>query len=152
MPDRNYRRSNQIECIDLYVSKTAKRLAAELLSPTSIHLVSRDRLSKALLFELDQLADITPCRVKISDNRQRHKRSGGRVVYREYGHYKPDRGYIYITNRTAVREKPLAPKTFLDTLLHEWMHHYDTCKLKLNSIHTKGFYARLANLKHSLLN
>ena len=149
MSDRNYRRSNQIERVDLYVSKTAKRLAAQLLESETTE--ERQQLSQELLFELDQLAELPICKVKISDARQRHKRSGGRVVYREYGHYKPDRKYIYITNHTAVREKPLAPKTFLDTLLHEWVHHYDTYKLKLNSIHTKGFYARLAHVKKKLL-
>lgn len=148
MSDKNYRRSNQIERIDLYISKTAKRLVGELMSCDETD--HRQRCSEELLFELDQLAEITPCRVRITDARQRHKRAGGRVVYREYGHYKPDRASIYITNRTAVREQILAAKTFLDTLLHEWMHHYDTRKLRLNSIHAKGFYARLTDLKRKL--
>ncbi|MBT4856717.1 hypothetical protein HON52_00840 [Candidatus Uhrbacteria bacterium] len=149
MKDRNYRRSNQIECIKLYVSKTAKRLAGEIL--LSQGALERQKLSNELLFELDQLSEIKLCTVEITDVHQKHKRSGGRLVYKEYGHYKPARSSIHITNLTAVQKKPLAPKTFLDTLLHEWMHHYDTHALKLNSIHTKGFYARLAHLKKKLL-
>lgn len=149
MTDRNYRRSNQIERIDLYISKTAKRLVAELFSCDETE--HRQRCSEELLFELDQLAEITPCTVKITDARQKHRRANGRLVYKEYGHYKPDRAYIYITNKTAVREQVLAAKTFVDTLLHEWMHHYDTHALKLNSIHTSGFYARIAHLKEKLL-
>lgn len=133
----------------MYISNTAKRLVAELMSCDETD--HRQRCSEELLFELDQLAEITPCRVNITNNRQRHKRAGGRVVYKEYGHYKPREAAIYITNKTAVREQILAAKTFLDTLLHEWMHHYDTHALKLNSIHTSGFYARLAHLKEKLL-
>jgi hypothetical protein len=57
---------------------------------------------------------------------------------------------IAISNKTAVRGQILAPKSFLDTLLHEWMHHYDTYRLKLRSIHSKGFYLRLNNLKEKL--
>jgi hypothetical protein len=39
----------------------------------------------------------------------------------------------------------------LNTIIHEWLHHYDTEKLKLRSIHTKGFYMRLSSLKNNLL-
>lgn len=60
MSDKNYRRSNQIERIDLYISKTAKRLVGELMSCDETD--HRQRCSEELLFELDQLAEITPCR------------------------------------------------------------------------------------------
>ena len=69
---------------------------------------------------------------------------------KRYGSYRLGSATITIPNRTAVRGQIVASKTFLDTLLHEWLHHYDTLKLKLNSIHTKGFYLRLSDLKGKL--
>ena len=89
-------------------------------------------------------------KIKISDTRQYHKRRGNSIVFKQYGYYKPETNYIYIQNRTPARGQLLAAKTFIDTVIHEWLHHYDTHKLKLNSIHTTGFYTRLKNLKDGL--
>ena len=113
--------------------------------------MKRQQLGDDLLDELADLARIDIVRLKISDAKQYHRKSGGRTTYKQYGYYKPDTKYIYINNRTAVRGQILAPKTFLNTLLHEWMHHYDSCKLKLDSIHTKGFYLRLSALQDALI-
>ena len=88
--------------------------------------------------------------LKVSSARQYHKKYQGRVVSKQYGYYRPASKYIYISNRTAVRGQILAAKTFIETLLHEWVHHYDFCSLKFNSIHTSGFYARLNDLKEKL--
>lgn len=144
----NYERSNRITGIKFPISPTAKGLAKKLLiSKDTAH---RQLLGDALLDELADLAKIDIVRLKISDAKQYHKKSKGRTVYKQYGYYKPGSQYIYINNRTAVRGQILAPKTFLDTLLHEWMHHYDFRKLKLDSIHTKGFYERVKDLKMKL--
>ena len=51
---------------------------------------------------------------------------------------------IRIYHRTAVRQQVITPKVFLNTLLHEWVHHFDFAGLRLpRSPHTAGFYARL---------
>ncbi|PLX26190.1 hypothetical protein C0581_05285 [Candidatus Parcubacteria bacterium] len=144
----NYNRSNSIEAIDFPISKSAKLITKKILRSKSEEL--RQRYSDELLDELADLAHIDIVRLKISKAKQYHKKYKGRVVARQYGYYKPGTKYIYINNRTAVRGQILAPKTFLDTLLHEWVHHYDFCKLKLNSIHTSGFYSRLKDLKQKV--
>lgn len=145
---QNYNKSNRILTVDFYISNQAKRLTKELLN--SQDTADRQSVAEALLSELSALSDITPVRLKISDAKQYHKKSKGRTVFKQYGYYKPNTKYIYINNRTAVRGKILAPKTFVDTLIHEWVHHYDTEALKLDSIHTRGFYERLKDLKNKL--
>ena len=145
---RNYKRSNRITCIDFDVSHKCRIVAKKILSSRST--IRRQALSNALCDALCESSNIAMCDIKISRARQHHKKSNGRTVYKQYGFYRPQSKYIYITNRTAVRGQILAPKTFLNTLLHEWMHHYDFCKLKLNSIHTKGFYMRLKSLEDEL--
>ncbi|OGH59459.1 MAG: hypothetical protein A2725_01370 [Candidatus Magasanikbacteria bacterium RIFCSPHIGHO2_01_FULL_33_34] len=144
----NYNRSNSITKIKFKISPEAKRLAKKLFENKSEKY--RQNIGDELLDELADMAKIDIVNLKISDKNQYHKKRNGRVSSKQYGYYKPGSKYIYIHNRTAVRGQILANKTFLDTLLHEWMHHYDFCKLHLNSIHTAGFYARLKDLKTKL--
>jgi len=144
----NYELSNEIVKIDFPISGLAYKLGKKLMSSKDEEI--RQRLSDELLDELADLAKIDIVNLKISKAKQYHKKYKGKVVLRQYGYYKPDKKYIYINNRTAVRGQIIAPKTFLDTLLHEWVHHYDHCKLGLDSIHTSGFYARLTDLKTKL--
>lgn len=144
----NYKRSNAIVTVDFPVSTTARQLAQEILRSTDARRRQRD--SSNLLDELSDCAKIDICNVKVSDTQQYHRRRNGRTVFKRYGYYRPKSRHIYIQNRTAVRGQILAGKTFLDTLLHEWLHHYDTCKLRLHSIHTSGFFTRLNSLKEKL--
>jgi hypothetical protein len=45
----------------------------------------------------------------------------------------------------------ISPKVFLNTLLHEWVHHFDFAGLRLpRSPHTAGFFARLRELADAL--
>jgi hypothetical protein len=145
----NYHRSNAITKIKFKPSDFAKDLTQKILQSSSAE--ERQRLSDDLLDELADLAGIDIVKLEISDEKQHHRRRGGKISMRQYGYYKPDKKYIYITNRTAARGQILAPKSFLNTLLHEWIHHYDFCKLKINSIHSKGFYARLKDLSQKLI-
>ena len=79
-------------------------------------------------------------------------RSGRRkAVWKLYGTC-DDRGQITLAFRTAVRKKVFAFKTFLQTLVHEFCHHYDFRKLKLAaSFHTGGFYQRVDSLYRPLV-
>ena len=144
----NYERSTKIVKIKISISDEAKKLTSLLLQ--SKEEKDRQKLGDELLDELADLARINIVNLKISDSKQYHKKRNGRVAMKQYGYYKPGSKYIYISNRTAVRGQILAPKTFLDTLLHEWTHHYDHEKLGLNSIHSAGFYARLKDIKEKL--
>lgn len=147
-PKSNYEKSNAITTVKIKVSKQSKKLTKQLLKSTKT--TDRQRLGDDLLDELADLAKIDIVTLKISDKKQYHKKAKGKVVMRQYGYYRPQSKYIYINNRTAVRGQILASKTFVDTLLHEWVHHYDHAKLGLNSIHTAGFYARLKDIKTKL--
>lgn len=146
--DRNYTKSNRILKVDFFVPENARMYAGILLD--SSNEFDRQKFAEALLDELSDAAEIDIVKLKISPARQFHKKFNNKIVSKQYGYYKPAGNYIYIFNRTAARGQILAPKTFLDTLLHEWMHHYDFKKLGLRSIHSAGFYRRLSHLKEML--
>lgn len=146
--NRNYLRSNKITAVKFPVSAEAIALAQKII--VSQETESRQELGERLLDELSDASEIDIVELMIQDGNQYHRRRGGKVVMKRYGSYRPASKSITIPNRTAVRGQIVAGKTFLDTLLHEWLHHYDILKLKLNSIHTKGFYLRLSDLKVKL--
>lgn len=123
-------------------------MAKEIIA--SSHCERRQRLSEQLLDELCDGSRIDIVELKIDSDNQYHRRAGGRTIMRRLGLYKINKRLIAISNLTAVRGQIVAGKTFIDTLLHEWLHHYDTLKLGLNSIHSKGFYLRLNDLKAKL--
>ncbi|MFA6526490.1 MAG: hypothetical protein WCT26_03730 [Candidatus Buchananbacteria bacterium] len=144
----NYARSNSISNVKFLPSDLALQLSSKIL--ISFEADDRQRLSEALLDELSDAAGIDVVEVAVTDENQVHKRRGSRIIMKKYGSYRPGSKIINISNRTAARGQILASKSFLDTLLHEWIHHYDTYKLKINSIHSKGFYGRLNDLKIKL--
>jgi len=147
--DKNYEKSNKIITVDISLSDNILLYARTLLDSGEEH--ERQKFGEALLDELSDAARIDIVKLKISSARQYHKKFQNKIVSKQYGYYKPDTNYIYISNRTAARGQILAPKTFLDTLLHEWLHHYDYKKLGLSrSIHSAGFYKRLNHLKEIL--
>jgi hypothetical protein len=130
------------------VSQEAVDLAQGLLS--ILEYEERLSLSEQLLDELSDLANIDIVEFNLIDDNQIHRKRNGKIVMKRYGVYRVNTKAISIHNRTAARGQILAPKSFLDTLLHEWLHHYDFKKLKLNSIHSRGFYLRLNDLKSKL--
>ncbi|MFA5048104.1 MAG: hypothetical protein WC516_03720 [Patescibacteria group bacterium] len=144
----NYERSNSITKVPLTVSNEAINYTQLLLKSSTIS--ERQELGEKLLDELSDAAQIGIIELKIADQNQQHRKVNNRVVMKRYGLYKVASASILIQNKTAVRGQTLAAKTFVDTLLHEWLHHYDIHKLKLNSIHSKGFYLRLNDLKEKL--
>src|ERR1700724_2555704 len=106
---------------------------------------------------LDEAASLPPCKLTVADRPQRHRSREGKLEVKTYGYYRiawestPRRGSIRIYNLTAIRQQVLAPKVFLETLLHEWVHHYDFTGLQLDrSPHTSGFFARIRDLAETL--
>lgn len=145
----NYEKSNAVTAVDFEPSGRARRLAREILASRGYE--ERQKLSHFLINELAFTAGVERLKIRIKDVKQWHKKQNGRIVAKKYGVYYPRTKSITIQNLTAVRGAELAPKTFLDTLLHEWMHHYDFERLSLNSIHTRGFYERIRSLKEGLI-
>jgi hypothetical protein len=60
-------------------------------------------------------------------------------------------GNIRVFLRTASRGQPTAFRTFFNTLVHEWVHHYDFEALG-DTIHCAGFYQRVNTIYKSCLN
>ncbi|MBJ7609603.1 MAG: hypothetical protein JF887_09290 [Candidatus Dormibacteraeota bacterium] len=120
--------------------------------------VQRRRLAQLLLDTLDELAGLPPCAVVVADRPQVHEHDGRRLQSKTYGYYRcrfvegaVTDARIRIYHRTAVRQQVISPKVFLNTLLHEWVHHYDFAGLRLaRSPHTAGFYLRLRALADAL--
>ncbi|MSR45482.1 MAG: hypothetical protein EXS13_00160 [Planctomycetes bacterium] len=83
-------------------------------------------------------------RVVLRDEPRPHRRRGGRIVYELHGRCQKD-GAIDIYVRTAAQERPIAFKSLLDTLLHEFVHHHDFDAFGA-SVHCGGFYERLGQL------
>lgn len=55
---------------------------------------------------------------------------------------------ICVYNLSAKKRQPIAIKTFVNTLIHEFCHHYDYYYLGMaNSLHTKGFYMRISDIE-----
>lgn len=144
----NYDYSNSITKIKIPVSQEAIELAKGLLS--IVEYKERQNLSEQLLDELSDLAGIDIVDFELIDDNQIHRKRHGKIVMKRYGVYRVSTKAISIHHRTAGRGQILAAKSYLDTLLHEWLHHYDFKKLKLNSIHSRGFYLRLNDLKSKL--
>jgi len=83
-------------------------------------------------------------RVVVRDAPRPHRRRGGRIVYELHGECRKD-GAIALYARTAAQERPVAFKSLLETLLHEFVHHHDFDAFGA-SVHCGGFYERLGQL------
>ena len=60
-------------------------------------------------------------------------------------------GTITLYCRTARRNRMVAFKTYLNTLVHEFMHHDDWTRLRIHSMHTGGFYRRIGFVYKGIL-
>ena len=77
-------------------------------------------------------------------SRPHRKNRQGRVVYELHGACHAN-GPIEVFLRTAVHGRPVAHFTLLETLCHEWVHHYDFQAFG-DSVHCGGFYQRLRSV------
>ena len=155
MPRSAYERSKGVESVTWREFPLGKGLALAILDETSAP--GRQAKGQALLDVLDEAAGLPPCKLTVVDRPQRHRTRSGKLEMKTYGYYRiawesrPQRGTIRIYNLTAIRQQVLSPKVFLETLLHEWVHHYDFTGLQLDrSPHTSGFFARIRDLAETL--
>jgi hypothetical protein len=155
--DANYRRSQATLGLPFRPSSIARGIAMRL-ADASDDPRERRRLAQLLVDELNAEAGLTGCQVTVADRPQVHRHDGQRLQSKTYGYYncafrdgEVSGARIRIYHRTAVRQQVIAPKVFLNTVLHEWMHHFDFAGLRLSrSPHTSGFYARLRALADAL--
>lgn len=156
-PDATYRRSQSATGLPVQPSVIARGLVLGIVDSSEDH-VERRKLGQLLLDELDTLARLPRCELVVADRAQVHAHDGQRLQSKTYGYYRCTfaegeikTARIRIYHRTAVRQQVITPKVFLNTLLHEWTHHYDFAGLRLaRSPHTAGFYTRLRVLAEAL--
>ncbi|MBJ7595429.1 MAG: hypothetical protein JF886_11335 [Candidatus Dormibacteraeota bacterium] len=156
-PDSTYVRSQANVGLPVSPDVVARGLVMSLLEAGD-DATERRRLGQLLLDTLDELAGLPQCAVVVADRAQVHEHDGRRLQSKTYGYYRCrfvdgviSEARIRIYHRTAVRQQVISPKVFLNTLLHEWVHHYDFAGLRLaRSPHTAGFYARLRALAEAL--
>ena len=156
-PDATYLRSQRETRLPVRPTATARGLAERILH-SGDDARERRRLAQLLVDELSAEANLTRVEVAVADKPQVHEHDGQRLQSKTYGYYRcwfedgrVSRARIRIYHRTARLQKVITPKVFLNTLLHEWVHHFDFDGLRLaRSPHTAGFYARLRGLAEAL--
>src|SRR5438034_791968 len=160
----DYTRSNRIRTLPLSDPEQAARASQRLLDARDA--LSRRHLGSELLAVLASQTGVPLPELVVPDEHQPHRRSGGRIVYSLQGDYRRrapsaddptvarggrPRGRIRVLNRTPARGDVVRPSAFLNTLLHEFCHHYDAERLGiLHSFHTSGFYARIRHLRDQI--
>ena len=141
-----YIKSNQITTVDY--NSFSKKEYANLLKDRN-----RQEDAQALIDYLCKKFKIRNCVVKVTNKPQPHSTGyDGNLKSKTLGTYTVGMDVITMYNVTAIKNKEVSIKTFADTLLHEFIHHYDMEYLKLGaSIHTTGFYKRISDLKSKLI-
>lgn len=98
--------------------------------------------AQAFLDFLSRIFLVPAMTLVLSDRPRPHRRDArGRVADEVHGTC-TNEGTIRVYLRTARHRRPIALKTFFNTLVHEWVHHYDFAALG-DTIHCSGFYERL---------
>jgi hypothetical protein len=142
-------RSTKILGTSYHPGADERALAARLLR--SQRAPEREALGQRLLNAICQKMRIPPVRLRVIETPQPHTLRRGKLGSKLYGVYHFEEQLIQIAHFTAIREKVVAAKTFLDTLLHEFMHHLDRKHFRLpGTPHSPGFYSRIEDLKAKL--
>lgn len=152
LPERAFRRLDRARLPARELKRHGEALAwdlVELVRARESYVASglipeMSRACQGLVNRLSAAMGVPPKRVVLRDRPRPHKRRGGRVVYELHGLCDPA-GPLEVYTRTAVRAQPVALRTLLDTLYHEWVHHWDFSRFG-TSVHSKGFYERVGQL------
>lgn len=147
-----YRRSDAIVTLDLPASAAAnvadpvRRIEAGLARD---HRATVEPASRALIEAL--VAGFAVPRVDTRILAVRPSDLEGEL----HGLYEPDEGRprarISVWMRTAQRKQPVAFRSFVRTLVHEFLHHLDYEHFHLaETFHTEGFYKRESTLAKAI--
>lgn len=139
----NYEISNKIENVRL---NSFKSVYSESLLNSSESIAIRQKRAETLLNYLCAKFKINNITLLVT-NKPRPCNSRGQIG----GWYVTTAKKIIIYNTTSKTHKTISIKSFYDILLHEFMHHYDYEVIGLtDSLHTRGFYKRIIDLKNKL--
>jgi hypothetical protein len=146
-----YRRSDRITEVPLPAPDSVRPLIPELAQSLGEEEPQRVRETCQMIADriLEQL-EIPPVQIFVLEVRPSD--SYGEL----HGLYEPSpppyASRITLWMRTAQRERVVAFRTFLRTLLHELLHHLDYEHFRLaESFHTQGFYQRESSLFRQLV-
>ena len=146
---RIYRASDAIAAIELAGAEALRPLVFDLeRALTADDRGSVERTCRELADEICTRLEAPPVAVRVLAARP----SGG---YGElHGLYDPEPSPPLVTvwMRTAAKRRVVAFKSFLRTLLHELLHHFDYELYGFaDSFHTEGFFQRESSLARQLL-
>ena len=146
----DFMRSNKFPALEYRPKAQERELTGKLIESQSAS--EREALGQNLLDSICRSLDIPRARLRVFAERQPHKLHEGKLAYKLYGVYNCRNATIEIANLTSIRKQVVAGKTFLDTLIHELMHHIDRKFLRIPTTpHSPGFYARIEDLKTKLM-
>lgn len=149
--ETNYEKSNKIETVKL--NSFDKTYYKKLLS-CGDDVKVRNILAQSLVDYLCKKFNVMSVPIQVKNTYQPHRTNGnGKMTNKTLGRYwhcgsRPIK--IEIWNKTAIKQQVISNKVFIDTLLHEFIHHYDTVVLGLDTIHSAGFYKRISDLTNKL--
>jgi len=145
-----YRRSDEIGALDL----PAEVAAAAPINAISAGLERGDRaaVQRAVQTLIDALVDgfaVPPVDVQVLAVRPSD------IEGELHGLYEPDEelpiARISVWMRTAQKKQVVAFRSFVRTVVHEFLHHLDYEHFKLpETFHTEGFYRRESSLANAL--
>lgn len=143
--DKDFTRNNNTVTVKL--NKFSKDFSIKLLKEGENY-KDREKTAQELINYLCDKFKICRSKVTVLNLNQPHSTSDRNTLKSvKMGDYNPNSHVIRVWNLTAKQGKTVSIKSFLDTLLHEFIHHYDFTVLKFNqSPHTSGFYKRLSDL------
>ena len=152
---REYDRSDRVTAIPLPpgpgLGRATNRVVEALArgEPPAVRAAAQDLLERICASVVRRGLPPTPApRLRIL--RTRPRRADGET----HGLYTRDesgRAEIRVWMFTAAHRDVVKPRTFLRTLLHELVHHFDMALLDLpSSFHTIGFHARESSLLRAL--
>ena len=147
--EKDFEKNNKIVSVKL--NKFSKVEYNNLLK-SSDDLKERQVNAQKLVDYLCDKFGISPTKVSVLNVAQPHSTNErGSLKTVKFGDYNTGSSNIRVWNLTAARKQTVSIKRFADTLLHEFIHHYDINCLKFQqSPHTSGFYKRLGDLSEKL--
>jgi hypothetical protein len=105
--------------------------------------------SERIVYGLCRTLNVPQMRIRVLATRP--SKSSGEL----HGLYEWEEGHkatITVWMRTAKQKNVVAFRSFLRTIIHEFLHHLDYNLLRLeDSFHTKGFYSRESSIAKQLL-
>lgn len=145
-----YRTSDEYGSVELDDPKALRPLARELGEALAgDDRVTTERVAQRLVRDLCVQMGVPYAAVRVLAERPR---SATAELHGLYVRAEDERPLILVWMRTAARERPVAHRTFLRTLMHEVCHHLDYELLDLeDSFHTHGFFQRESSLMRQLL-